>query len=251
LLESRQLLSVGATPSTLSGISAQLNLQVQLLASSGVSGYTPQQIQTAYAVSGITFSGGSVVGNGAGQTIAIVDAYNDPNIAAGLASFDSRFGLKAPASFNVTASLPSAAASNAFGQSLAQQSPPEVGRADQDYQPTWFVDEFARVQSTPLPRTTSASNRPHRRVNSTKTRSRTATKIKNKTPIRHHLRRPLRARYGSRPEQSCSTRCWDHRSLHQGSLPIRSRRSDCRTNNGSANQVRHPQSQADRTAQHF
>ena len=64
-------------------------------------GYTPQQIQNAYGVNQIKFSGGTVAGNGAGQTIAIVDAYNDPNITSDLAKFDSEFGLFAPASFTV------------------------------------------------------------------------------------------------------------------------------------------------------
>ena len=100
-LETRQLLSAGASAPSLSGITAQANLQVLPLASSGVSGYSPQQIQNAYAVSGITFSGGAVAGNGAGRTIAIVDAYNDPNIASDLATFDSQFGLPAPPSFTV------------------------------------------------------------------------------------------------------------------------------------------------------
>ena len=64
------------------------------------SGYTPAQIQSAYGVNG--------VGNGAGQTIAIVDAYDDPafvdSSAAGnsnsdLAKFDEAFGLPSPPSF--------------------------------------------------------------------------------------------------------------------------------------------------------
>src|SRR5205814_2269431 len=36
--------------------------------------------------------------NGAGQTIAIIDAYNDPNIAADAATFSRQFGLQ---QFNV------------------------------------------------------------------------------------------------------------------------------------------------------
>ena len=36
-----------------------------------------------------------------GQTIAIVDAYNDPNISSDLAAFDKQFGLSAPPSFTV------------------------------------------------------------------------------------------------------------------------------------------------------
>ena len=80
-LESRQLLSTTASSTPdLSQITAQQNLQVLPLVVPGPTGYTPQQIQNAYGVNQITFSGGKVVGNGAGQTIAIVTAYNDPNI---------------------------------------------------------------------------------------------------------------------------------------------------------------------------
>jgi hypothetical protein len=53
--------------------------------------YTPAQIQLAYGFNNITFGG--VAGNGSGETIAIVDAYNDPNIQADLNTFDSEFGL--------------------------------------------------------------------------------------------------------------------------------------------------------------
>jgi hypothetical protein len=52
---------------------------------------TPAQMQTAYGVSGITFNG--TAGNGAGQTIAIVDAYNDPTISTDANTFSSEFGL--------------------------------------------------------------------------------------------------------------------------------------------------------------
>ena len=60
-------------------------------------GISPSQMQTAYGVNAIRF--GSIAGNGAGQTIAIIDAYNDPTAASDLASFDSFYGLPAPASF--------------------------------------------------------------------------------------------------------------------------------------------------------
>ena len=60
-------------------------------------GMTPTQICQAYGFSGLTF--GSQAANGAGETIAIVDAYDDPNIASDLTSFDSYFGLAAPPSF--------------------------------------------------------------------------------------------------------------------------------------------------------
>ena len=61
---------------------------------SGNQGYTPTQIREAYGFNQISF--GNVAGNGAGQTIAIVDAYNDPNIASDLAMFDQTYGLAAP-----------------------------------------------------------------------------------------------------------------------------------------------------------
>jgi hypothetical protein len=56
-------------------------------------GYTPAQIQVAYGFNNITF--GDVVGNGSGETIAIVDAYDDPNIQADLNTFDTKFDLPA------------------------------------------------------------------------------------------------------------------------------------------------------------
>ncbi len=59
-----------------------------------ISGYTPTQIRHAYGFDQVTF--GSVIGNGAGQTIAIVDAYGDPNIANDLHVFDLAFGLPDP-----------------------------------------------------------------------------------------------------------------------------------------------------------
>jgi subtilase family serine protease len=101
-LESRQLLSTTATSTpNLSQITAQPNVQVLPLAISGPTGYTPQQIQNAYGVNQITFSGGKVAGNGAGETIAIVTAYNDPNINTDLAAFDKQYGLSAPASLTI------------------------------------------------------------------------------------------------------------------------------------------------------
>ena len=55
--------------------------------------YTPAQIAQAYGFNNISFNG--VLGNSSGETIAIVDAYNDPNIQADLNTFDTQFGLPA------------------------------------------------------------------------------------------------------------------------------------------------------------
>ena len=97
-LESRQLLSTAAIPGTdPSQITALPSLQVLPLVATGPTGSVrPSRLQSAYGVNQITFSGGKVVGNGAGQTIAIVTAYNDPNITSDLAAFDKQYRLHGP-----------------------------------------------------------------------------------------------------------------------------------------------------------
>ena len=94
-LETRQLLSATA------GLTVQPMFVLGPMASGGAppsSAYTPAQIQQAYGFNQIAFGG--VTGNGSGETIAIVDAYNDPNIQADLNTFDSQFGL-APTTVSV------------------------------------------------------------------------------------------------------------------------------------------------------
>jgi hypothetical protein len=63
------------------------------------SGFSPAQIRQAYGFNQITFQNGAVIGDGAGQTIAIVDAYDQPNLANNLAVFDSTYGIAPPPSF--------------------------------------------------------------------------------------------------------------------------------------------------------
>ena len=60
------------------------------------SALTPSQIQTAYGINAISLGG--VAGTGSGQTIAIVDAYDDPDIVSDAATFNTQFGLQ---QFNV------------------------------------------------------------------------------------------------------------------------------------------------------
>jgi subtilase family serine protease len=65
------------------------NLQAAPRAGSGaITYYTPGQVRHAYGFD-------QVANSGAGQTIAIVDAYDDPNIGSDLAHFDAQFGLPA------------------------------------------------------------------------------------------------------------------------------------------------------------
>ena len=100
-LEYRRLFSSDATVTSLSQITAQTSFDVISAVSTGPTGLTPQEIRTAYGIDLISFSGGTVSGTGAGETIAIVDAYNDPNIAADLGTFDAEYDLPAPPSFTV------------------------------------------------------------------------------------------------------------------------------------------------------
>ncbi len=60
-------------------------------------GFSPAQIRHAYGFDQIAF--GSVQGDGSGQTIAIIDAYDQPNLASDLANFDATYGIAAPPSF--------------------------------------------------------------------------------------------------------------------------------------------------------
>jgi subtilase family serine protease len=92
-LESRQLLSSSATEI----VSPSVIVEAASKSTTTVAGYSPAQIETAYGISSIKLDG--VTGTGAGQTIALVDAYSDPNIASDLAVFDKQFSLAAPTSF--------------------------------------------------------------------------------------------------------------------------------------------------------
>jgi subtilase family serine protease len=59
-------------------------------------GYTPAQVRAAYGFDQVSFTdlhSATVAATGAGQTIAIIDAYNDPNIEADAATFSRQFGL--------------------------------------------------------------------------------------------------------------------------------------------------------------
>jgi subtilase family serine protease len=105
-LETRTLLSAASTymmtPAILSGSSSAVVLDPTF--TPGVAPLTPTEMRSAYGVNLVQFSngvGGFVRGDGTGQTIAIVDALNDPTIVADLATFDATFGLANPPSFTV------------------------------------------------------------------------------------------------------------------------------------------------------
>ena len=59
------------------------------LSSSGPEGLVPQQILNAYGINAINY-GSIMAANGAGQTIVIVDAYDDPDLVDSTSSsFDT------------------------------------------------------------------------------------------------------------------------------------------------------------------
>ncbi|HTV57071.1 MAG TPA: S53 family peptidase, partial [Terriglobia bacterium] len=118
-LESRDLLS-GFSPTY---ILESHSDSATPYATSAATGYSPAQISQAYGFNQISFNNGTVAGNGSGQTIAIVDAYNQPDIASDLRAFDAAFGLPAPPSFTVVnqsggGNLPAANSSWGMEESL-------------------------------------------------------------------------------------------------------------------------------------
>jgi subtilase family serine protease len=106
-LETRALLSAGSATAAAGNEIVQplLMLDPQLghgsLGNSALTtpipGHTPQQIRQAYAVPS-TINGKLP---GTGESIAIVDAFNDPTIKQDLATFDAQFGLTPPPSFQI------------------------------------------------------------------------------------------------------------------------------------------------------
>jgi hypothetical protein len=68
------------------------------------SGFSPAQIRHAYGFDQVQFSsnGQTIAGDGAGRTIAIVDAFDDPNIAGDLQAFDRQFSLTDPVLIKAT-----------------------------------------------------------------------------------------------------------------------------------------------------
>ena len=64
-----------------------------------LSGLTPAQLTHAYGLDAISFgtaAGTTVTGNGAGETIALIEAYHDPTLASDLKTFDRAFQLPDP-----------------------------------------------------------------------------------------------------------------------------------------------------------
>ena len=64
--------------------------------------YEPYQIVQAYSLTGYKFAAGAATGttgDGSGQTIALIDAYDDPSAYSDLQTFDATFKLPDPPNF--------------------------------------------------------------------------------------------------------------------------------------------------------
>ena len=94
-LETRQLLS--ATTGDASAATPD-EIVADTLGSSQV-GFSPSQILNAYGFNQLSF--GSTPADGSGETIAIVDAYNNPYLRSDLQKFDTRYGIAAPPSLQI------------------------------------------------------------------------------------------------------------------------------------------------------
>jgi hypothetical protein len=94
-MEGRVLLSVSPTIDHPIAVTQYINQPTAAgLAGPAPSALTPTQIRGAYGIGNIAFGG--TTGDGTGQTIAVVDAYDDPNAAGDLHAFDQEYGLPDP-----------------------------------------------------------------------------------------------------------------------------------------------------------
>ena len=95
--------------------------------------FTPAQIRQAYGIDFrfSTAAGQVVAADGSGQTIAVIEAYHDPNIAGDLHAFDQRYGLPDPALAEV-------------GQNLS--TPTQLPAAPPADDPGWYSETALDVE---------------------------------------------------------------------------------------------------------
>lgn len=76
-------------------------------------GLDPAQIRAAYGFDKLTFPGGAAA-DGSGETIAIVDAFDDPTVASDLTAFDQQYGLRDPSFVKVGINAAGQASTSSF-----------------------------------------------------------------------------------------------------------------------------------------
>ena len=100
-LEARSLLSAGGAAATVYYHSTEIRLGSAAAWNELYPAYSPAMVTQAYGFNQVGFQGksGAISGKGNGQTIAIVDAYDDPNILKDADTFSTTFALP---KFNTT-----------------------------------------------------------------------------------------------------------------------------------------------------
>ena len=100
-MDDRLLLSPTPRPHRWRRSPATPSLDVLSLTSTTPTGYSPAEIRAAYGVEHDHVLERHRFRRWPGETIAIVNADSDPDIAADLATFDAEYGLSSPPSFTV------------------------------------------------------------------------------------------------------------------------------------------------------
>ena len=117
--------------------------------------YSPAQIRAAYGlpilpITGTTLTAAQAAQLGAGQTIYLINAMDDPNVAAELAAFNQKFGLPSCTTKSIAsnASLPLAAASSATCEFsvVYNTSSGTMTNAAPAYDPGWAPEIALDVQ---------------------------------------------------------------------------------------------------------
>jgi subtilase family serine protease len=106
-------------------IQLSLEAKAALDTSGSPGGLSPAMIEEAYDLDNIVFKtdGQTTDATGAGETIAIVDAYGDPDIASDLRTFDANFGItnnNASGQFVLTVDTPQGAVATNSGWALEE-----------------------------------------------------------------------------------------------------------------------------------
>src|ERR1700722_11071320 len=97
--------------------------------------YTPAQVRDAYEINQLSF--GAVAGDGRGQTIAVIEAYNDPNIVADANTFNATFNLPA---FTIAGDGPTLTVENQYGSTNPANLPANGSPGD------WDIEESLDVE---------------------------------------------------------------------------------------------------------
>ncbi len=128
-----------------------------LASGTAVATYTPAQIRAAYGLPPLPAAGATLTSQqaaqlGAGQTIYIIDAQDDPNAAAELATFDQQFGLPGCSVSSIAASaalpLPAAAGSGCSFSVVYSTATGGMASSAPGYNSGWATEIALDVQWT-------------------------------------------------------------------------------------------------------